>query len=283
MEMRLVLSAIGLSPHVARSDNPQGDAVWLVLVEDDEVFAARSELAAYQIESSTEAGIASTSRGHREPVGGGVETAAAFVALMIAGAMMGWSSSIGEAVTRAGWVDAGLVSGGQVWRTVTALTLHADALHLASNLVFGTLMITLAARHLGGGVTSLLVVIAGAAGNAINASLHPPTHVSLGASTAVFAALGVGVALALRPAKRSASWMRRWSPMIAGAVLLAMTGTGGENTDVGAHFAGFFAGLIAGGLASWCPESMLRRRPVQWFAGGSAAVTIAFAWALALA
>ena len=85
------------------------------------------------------------------------------------------------------------------WRCITALTLHADAQHFFGNLLFGGLLLGLAARRMGLGLALLLAVLAGTLGNAANALYRPPSHVSLGFSTAVFSLAGIiGADSALR-------------------------------------------------------------------------------------
>src|SRR5207245_1202230 len=52
------------------------------------------------------------------------------------------SSSSATALFRAGEARADAIVGGEIWRAVTALTLHTDAPHLLSNVVTGTLVAT---------------------------------------------------------------------------------------------------------------------------------------------
>lgn len=271
-----MLVAVGVQAHVTRDAKS-----WLVLVAEDDVDRAREELTAYQQEEQD----AKRNR-QSTPMAGGkglFETVLAFVLTISTTSMIGWSAVNGPTFTAAGLSDAGLVRGGEVWRTVTALTLHADLPHLFSNLVFGTLFIVLAGRWLGGGVAALLTLVGGAIGNGINALIQDASHTSLGASTAVFSALGIAVAMALRPSIRTqTSMMRQWSPLIGGAVLLSMYGTGGERTDVTAHVTGFLSGLVAGWLASFAPHAWRFDVPVQSVAAVSAAVIIPGAWMLAL-
>ena len=77
--------------------------------------------------------------------------------------------------------------------------------------------------------------------------------------------------------------MKRWSPLIGGVVLLAFTGLGGENTDVGAHVAGFLCGLIIGWFASRVPNRYLASGRVQAVAGAIAIGIVVFAWIAAIA
>jgi len=93
------------------------------------------------------------------------------------------------------WFDVGILDGtrfraGELWRAVTALTLHADLAHLLANIGFGALFGGLAARVYGAGCGWLLILVAAVAANAVNGLTMPAGRASLGASTAVFAALG---------------------------------------------------------------------------------------------
>lgn len=94
-----------------------------------------------------------------------------------------------------GVADSGALLSGQLWRAATALTLHADPAHVASNAVIGGAFLILLARRAGSGTAWLLAVLAGILGNLLNAATHAllggPTHLSVGFSTAVFGAAGV--------------------------------------------------------------------------------------------
>ena len=90
-----------------------------------------------------------------------------------------------------GAAQAGTIAQGAWWRTVTALTLHADHGHLLGNLLAGLVVGTLAAQLLGQGLAWLAILLAGSLGNLIVALLRAPDEAAIGASTAVFAALGI--------------------------------------------------------------------------------------------
>ena len=183
-----------------------------------------------------------------------------------------------------GVLDAGFLERGEAWRVLTALTLHADLAHLLSNLAFGTLFGYPAARLFGPGIAWLLILLGGGLAYGVDAMLHPPNHYLLGASTAVFTALGLVAAYGWRRHLRNWSpWMRRSAPLIGGIALLAFTGTAGENTDVLAHLAGFVVGTGLGGLCAWLPMPPPGRSGLQWAAGLTAIALLASAWGLALA
>jgi membrane associated rhomboid family serine protease len=184
---------------------------------------------------------------------------------------------------RRGALDAALVQGGQWWRAWTALTLHLDAAHLVANLGGGAWFGYLAARQLGVGSAWFLIVTGAAAANLFDAGFGPPSYQSVGASTAVFTALGLMAAHSWRTRVhlplRSA---RRWAPLVAGVVLLGWLGTAGEGTDLVAHALGFVMGCALGVLAAQPSIGRFLARVPQWPGGLLAIGSLAAAWAAAL-
>lgn len=274
-EFRLVLESVGI-----RSEAVQHDGEWLLVVSDADAVQSTTELAAYQQESRD---LAEQRASPLPAYGGAIAGAAIYAwAVMLVAILMG-TRAFGFDWLSAGRMQAGLVLEGEWWRNTTALTLHLDIGHIASNLVFGIVFGLLAGRALGGGVAWLVIVLAGALGNLMNAIVQPSEHLSIGASTAVFAALGLLVSNALRPARGSRErLLKRWSPLIGGVLLLAFTGVGGERTDVTAHVTGFLAGMFLGWAASCLPSAYLERRAVQAAAGGVALLLVVVAWGFAL-
>ncbi|WP_051434780.1 rhomboid family intramembrane serine protease [Desulfonatronum lacustre] len=152
-----------------------------------------------------------------------------------------------EAMIMEAGAHAARILEGEYWRTVTALTLHADARHLAGNMlgiaVFGTLL----CRRVGVGAAWLLIVLAGAGGNLLNAWLHQTGFLSIGASTAVFAAVGLLGGVRVFPMEGAEySGPRSWLlPVGAAFGLLAMLGSDVQ-TDIGAHLMGCVVGFVLG-------------------------------------
>jgi rhomboid protease GluP len=152
-----------------------------------------------------------------------------------------------------GMASSEAIRDGEVYRCLSALFLHADVGHLAGNMVFGAVFLHLVARHIGSLFAWLAVLAAGSCGNFLNAVLHFETsHYSIGASTAVFGAVGILVTLPVGFGIRHARFkmVRFWVlPVLVGMVFLAWFGTGGERTDTAAHLTGFVCGLPIGLLA----------------------------------
>lgn len=187
------------------------------------------------------------------------------------------------------WADLGindstLLLDGEWWRALTALCLHADVVHLLANMVFGTLFVASVCQVVGWGGGLLGVLLSGFAGNLLNAWIRGPGHLSLGASTALFGAIGLLAAYLFRHRRleRGRRW-RRLVPLGVGLALLGFLGTSGERTDVLAHFTGFLAGLGLGGLLEWGPgRRLLGRRFSQPAAAFCALLLLLLAWAAAL-
>ncbi len=178
-----------------------------------------------------------------------------------------------------GRVDAFAVAHGEVGRLVTALFLHADLGHILANSVFGGAAAYFVARTIGSAASLSAAVLLGALGNALNViSRFGAQHLSIGASTSVFALLGVlGVFGWLARTQPQYRWLTRLSPLLAAIALLGFTGTGGERTDLGAHFWGFIAGAIAG-WPLYRFRSTLARPPGAWWIAGVAVFTTGAAW-----
>lgn len=203
----------------------------------------------------------------------------AFVICIVAG--LAGRSSFAQDWVASGRVDGVMIRAGEWWRTITALTLHSGLRHLAGNLIFGSFFGFFAGRLLGSGVAWLTILFAGASGNLFNTLFLEATHRSVGASTAVFAALGLVAGFVWRGKFMSQErWSYRIGPIVGGFALLMYTGTGGPDTDVGAHLMGFLSGLAIGVLLVPIRARFTEAR-VQLYAGSLAVLAVVFAWILA--
>lgn len=190
-----------------------------------------------------------------------------------------------------GRVDAvRMLEDGEWWRAITALTLHGDIVHLVSNLVAGIGFAFLLARFFGAGAAWLLVLLTGAAGNALNAWVHyPEAHLSIGASTAVFGALGLitGIGLWVAVIQSAERWtMPRWLvPAFGGLTLLGLLGIGDgldARIDVAAHISGFICGVVAGFVCATRQAAFVRLDRYGRWIGLLALMLIGVAWLVAL-
>lgn len=272
----LVLAAVGISCRV----EPFG-GVMALMVSARNAERARWELAHYAQENQIDP------RDHVQPARidrWSVEAALAYVAVLVFVFVADSKSLNGLAWQHLGVADAGQIVDGAWWRAVTALTLHSGSVHLFGNIAAGVIFGVLLAHRLGGGVAWLAILMAGALGNGLNATFQPAEHLSVGASTAVFGALGLLAGMALTSA-RALQWrgsLRRWAPIGAGVMLLAFFGMGGERTDIWAHVAGFGVGAPAGFVLAHINPTPLRMRATQAACAAAALGLVAFSWAIAL-
>ncbi len=171
--------------------------------------------------------------------------------LLMMGLFALFSLHTGSWSTSSRWFARGAIDSiaildhGEWWRLVTALTLHADLVHLLGNCLIGGAMIHFLSKTVGYGWAWLLLLLNGFTGNLLNILLRQHHHISVGFSTSVFAAIGIFTGLQLirlkgNPVKGFIL------PLGAGAGLLAFLGSEGVQTDLGAHFFGFICGIISG-------------------------------------
>ncbi len=277
-EHGLVLNAVGLAHWVVR----EGDHFVLQVAEGD-VAKALDELGEYGAESA-HGGVAA---------GPEAETIrfapfSLFFAAWIMGGFWLLQNQRG-----APWMEAGQglsagMPGFHWWRAVTALFLHGDFSHWVGNVCVGLLFTGLLLSRLGAGPAWLSVLVSGMGGNLINAWFYKGEgHISIGASTAVFGALGVLIGIEslrrfLRPHARA-----RWQlilPLGGGLGLLALLGAGGEHgrTDLLAHLWGFLMGGVVGaGWEAVCKGRVLPKG-VRFCCGILAVGVVGAAWGLAL-
>ncbi len=142
--------------------------------------------------------------------------------------------------------SASAIIDGELYRSVTSLVLHGNAAHLAGNMagiaIFGSAVCAIA----GWGAGLSMVLMTGILGNIMNAYLYGSNHVSIGASTAVFGAIGILCARQfIREFKTGGRRIRAVIPLCAGLALLGLLGSS-QHTDIMAHFFGFISGIAIG-------------------------------------
>jgi len=153
----------------------------------------------------------------------------------------------------AGVMDCALLAKGQWWRLFTAIWLHSDISHLASNATFGFVVLGLAMGRFGTGVGALAAYLAGALGNLLPGLIGLATHRSLGASGMIMGALGLLAAQSLELG-RNAPRSFRAASVVAGVMIFVLFGLN-PGSDVLAHLGGFAGGLLFGAVLVRFPAS----------------------------
>jgi membrane associated rhomboid family serine protease len=256
-------------------------AHWALLTGPSLAASARDELARYAMERR--------SARPRPPIitpfrHSGIGTAA-FVLILLLTAYCTGIQAFGADWLAAGALDARAGGATEWWRAITALSLHLDQAHLLGNLLFGAVFGTLAGSAFGPGVAWASILAAGACANYVEMLISPPEHRSAGASTAVFAALGLLSGFSWRSRLTLAERFRyRFGPLFAGLFLLTMLGAGSalERVDVLGHVLGFAMGIALGWMYARAGIPRTRRPVPQLLAGAAALAAIAVAWLVAL-
>jgi len=234
---RLVLSSSGIS-HRSR----KGKHGWDILVNDTEHKKAINTIEQYLKENQdfhqTDEPICHEY--HKTFTGLWVSV------ILLASHLAITAGNDGEVIARTYGSSAFHILRGELYRSVTSLMIHANAMHLAGNMlgiaIFGTAVCTIT----GWGVGWFMILATGVSGNLMNAVLYKTGHLSIGASTAVFGAVGILAAHQFfKKFRLHGQRMKAWLPLGAGLALLSILGSG-ERTDLTAHLFGFMAGLILG-------------------------------------
>jgi membrane associated rhomboid family serine protease len=175
-----------------------------------------------------------------------------------------------------------ILQDGEWYRLVTSLTLHSDLSHLLGNCLIGGLLMHYFLQIHGTGVGLLAILLTGMAGNYINVALHGGNHLSVGFSTAVFSIIGMLSVYQLVELRRPFG-IRALLPLMGGVGLLAMLGSSGVRTDLGAHLFGLAAGVAGGFFLGLGAVRRLRSSPFLQTCMFFASVSILLlCWNLAL-
>jgi membrane associated rhomboid family serine protease len=235
----LVLSASGLSHRISQDING-----WSVWVDTAYYQQARKVMLDYFNENQEKPDSYEEEdiKVQRDSIISSLLVAAALLACHI-GVM--FSSSSREIINRFGASAANILDG-EYFRTVSALMLHSDEVHLAGNMVgifiFGTAVSSVA----GWGLGWLMILLSGTFGNLVNAIMYESAHVSIGASTAVFGAIGILTGYQILKIRKKKGAIRAWIPLACGLALLGLLGSGGVRVDIMAHLFGFCCGIFFG-------------------------------------
>jgi rhomboid protease GluP len=270
-EWALVLTSAGIA-HTVQMHLGQ----WALIVAAGDVTQARATLDAYDREN----------RRHQAVPVSITEYGSTYAGVVVAVGLLGFYAVLRWSNKESIWLHAGDAAAarilrGEVWRVVTALTLHAGPAHVVGNAVCCAVFATALCRALGPGVGVWLMLLAGAGGNAVNAFLRGVPHSAIGASTAIFGAVGaLGALQFVARSRLGVGRWRAWMPIAAALGLLAMLGTS-AGSDVLAHLFGFVVGALLGiGIA--LVRSAPPGRTVQGVLALAALATVAAAWRAAL-
>jgi rhomboid protease GluP len=227
LERSVVLDAMGIAHEV----EPTPDGRLALIVDDMDAPAAEAALAAWEAENPARSEPLA-----RPDYGRSLAGVAVGLAILAFTVLVGLRPA-GSLVER-GSADAARMLQGEWWRAATALTLHSDLAHVTANAVALGIFLGAVARRLGPALSTWLALAAGVLGNVLTALVVGGGHVSIGASTAVFGALGT--LSALQVPRRGA-----WLTLGAGVALLGFLGTGAR-ADLLAHLFGFAVGVTEG-------------------------------------
>lgn len=271
-EYSLVLEARGIEHETAEDESS-----WVLSVPVGMRHRAYEELNRYAVERGVRRSVPEVI----QPRPGAAIGLFAYVFILLLTAYCAGNATFGADWLSLGSLDAG--ARGEWWRAVTALTLHLDQEHLLGNLLFGAVAGLAASRLLGPGVAWASILGAAALANYTEILVTPISHRAVGASTAVFAALGLlsGMAWRQRLTLRERLWYR-WAPLIAGICLLTLLGAGSAHVDVLGHALGFLFGLGVGWLYVRTGVPGNRTRRVQLITGLGAVFIVCAAWVFAL-
>lgn len=173
--------------------------------------------------------------------------------------------------------NARRIVSGELYRCATALVLHADDAHIAGNMVGAALFGGAVCASTGSGVGWLMILACGIFGNLINAWIYETGHISIGASTAIFGAVGILCALQAMTALFSGrGWKKAVMAFGAGVALLAFMGASARS-DLNAHLFGFLCGLPMGVVYRLRKERMPGNKG-QVLCGAVAAIILVTAW-----
>ena len=248
MDWSLVLISQGIESMVWRRE---GDDAWRLEVAEHDFERARESVAAYERENATV--------WRREVKWAGLLFDARSLLWFAALALFYWFQATARTDLRfAGAVDRAAVLHGEWWRLFTAITLHADIAHLATNSAIGVVFLGLAMACFGGGNALLLSFMGGALGNVATLLAHDSPFRSLGASGMVMAALGMLTAhsVAFSRHEKRTVWIGRGA--LAGGLLVVLLGFS-PRSDVVAHVGGFAAGVVTGIVAMVFRKILLQR------------------------
>jgi rhomboid protease GluP len=272
MDWSLVLMSQGIESTIVP---PADEGGWALLVSSENHSQALDAIAAYRAEN----------RGwnwSRQRVAPGILfdwTSVIWICFLL---FCHWFSTEQSHFKEAGIFDGVAVAAGEWWRVVTAIMLHADSKHLASNCAIGVVLLGLTMGFYGAGIGLSAAFIAGIGGNLIALGVYGESHRGLGASGMVLGSLGLLGAQWFVLSRKDLRARKIIFGGIAGAVCLFVLFGVSPGTDVVAHAGGFFSGIVLGVALAFLPESVRRNAKLNLFCGLCLGAFIVLCWFLAL-
>jgi rhomboid protease GluP len=272
MDWSLVLASQGIEPTIDYAEDEGGG--WGLLVGQTEVDRALQIIQQYQFENRRWPW-------RREVFQPGFLFDWASVAWVLLLVVFYWLNKAPFDLRAGGLMDSTAVAHGQWWRLFTAIWLHADLAHLASNATFGFVLIGLAMARYGTGAGLLAAYLAGAGGNVASWLLWPAPHYGLGASGMVMGGLGLLAVQSFSLWRQTPHATKHIIAGLCGGVMLFVLFGLTPGTDVVAHFGGFLTGVVLGSLLTLWPN-LAQRVTLNFFAGLLFAAFVIWPWWLAL-
>ncbi len=170
----------------------------------------------------------------------------------------------------------------QLYRLVTALTLHADIVHLMGNCFLGVFLLHFFFHLTGNGIGLAAMLLTASMANLINVLIRDQNHMFVGFSTSIFSVIGMlcTISFALQTKRIS---LHFFMPIMSGLALLAFLGASGERTDLGAHLFGLLCGLVFGNFVRLPLFASLRSSfAVQTLLGIFSFSIFGFCWIMAV-
>ncbi len=270
MDWSLVLASQGIEHAIGDPD----ETAWGLMVAESDHAAALNAIRLYRRDNRRWRwrGTISSNGAIFDGVG------FAWVALTV---VFYWLSTSRAGFREVGILDGSAFAGGQWWRLFTATLLHADVMHLATNALFGFILLGFAAGCYGTGLGLLGAFLAGVVGNLASLALHGKSMHGLGASGVVMGALGMVAVHSIAHLRNTSGTIRMILAGLAGGVMLfALLGLS-PGTDTIAHLGGFVAGIAIGALLALVSPPPPAAR-INLLAGLIFTTLVIWTWALAL-
>jgi membrane associated rhomboid family serine protease len=295
MDWSLVLVSQGIESTIENSPEIGG---WALLVPPNDRERALKTLRQYRVENR--------SWNWKQPLDL-PDTRFDWTCLVWAGAMIliYWLAARNPLWKSAGILDSGKVASGQLWRLVTAMTLHEDLAHLAENLAFGIILFGFVIGRYGFGTGLFAAGLAGILGNLLSLLLNAKPFHGLGASGMIMGALGL---LSIIRAKRETKLPLTPSPsplegekvkavsdysgaghlgisfesVAAGVMLFVLYGLS-PGTDLFAHLGGFCGGMILATFLAFLPKRLVESSLLNFINGLLLVLSLIVSWWLAFA